>query len=287
MFSGKFPLRGISQDPLFEPVAELLLHVARTITEPARRQLGDLAVDQKADGSLVTKIDHQAEAILSYHLKRIIPGSQILGEETCQSGDGWKAQLLNFPGFVWVVDPLDGTRPFTQGKDYGIAIALRFNRSTIAAWNYYPSSNKMLFASIHDPNTLHISSVGRPMRLITPIKEIPRRSTAEIVLEVNRGVMPQILSTGVADLFRAVERNSCTTTAVLAMLREGDHAIVNIGSTHPWDQLPAQFLAENAGAVTRAADGGRFKGETYAAAPNPRTMDAVVGALKLIEAGRS
>ena len=86
MASSKFPLQGISKFPLFEPVTELLLEVARTITEPAQRQLADLPIEHKADGSLVTKVDRQAEAFLSYHLKKLITGSQILGEETNHCG---------------------------------------------------------------------------------------------------------------------------------------------------------------------------------------------------------
>ena len=124
----------------------------------------------------------------------------------------------------------------------------------------------MLFASIQDKNTLHIAHVGKPTRRVQPITDIPSRDTGDIVLAVNSVLVPQMRQ-GVAELFRAVQRNSCTTMQVFHMLREGDRAIVNVGSTHPWDQLPAELLAKMAGAVTCDVAGKRFKGETYVGAP--------------------
>ncbi len=76
-----------------------------------------VAVDDKGDLSPVTIADREAEAVMRALIGQAFPGHGILGEE--HGGEHLDAQ------YVWVLDPVDGTRAFITGKpSFGTLIAL-------------------------------------------------------------------------------------------------------------------------------------------------------------------
>jgi inositol-phosphate phosphatase/L-galactose 1-phosphate phosphatase/histidinol-phosphatase len=76
-----------------------------------------VAVDTKGDGSPVTEVDRTVETALREAIRRVHPGHGVIGEEF--GADHADAE------FVWILDPLDGTREFIQGLPlFGTLIAL-------------------------------------------------------------------------------------------------------------------------------------------------------------------
>jgi inositol-phosphate phosphatase/L-galactose 1-phosphate phosphatase/histidinol-phosphatase len=74
-------------------------------------------VDIKADASPVTVADRQAETVIRRVIEAAFPDHGILGEEF--GADRADAE------FVWVIDPIDGTKSFISGKPlFGCLIAL-------------------------------------------------------------------------------------------------------------------------------------------------------------------
>jgi histidinol phosphatase-like enzyme (inositol monophosphatase family) len=81
------------------------------------RARGGLAVEIKADGSPVTDVDKAVETALRAEIFRVHPSHGMIGEEfpAVRAEAEW----------VWIVDPLDGTREFIQGLPlFGTLIAL-------------------------------------------------------------------------------------------------------------------------------------------------------------------
>jgi len=76
-----------------------------------------LAVEDKADLSPVTVADREAEAAMRRRIKAAFPGHGIVGEEHgAERADA---------DYVWVLDPIDGTKSFITGKPlFGTLIAL-------------------------------------------------------------------------------------------------------------------------------------------------------------------
>ena len=70
-------------------------------------QRDDLVIDTKGDGTPVTQADRAAERFLRGELAERFPRDGILGEE-----DGEDAGQS---GRRWIIDPIDGTKPFTHG----------------------------------------------------------------------------------------------------------------------------------------------------------------------------
>jgi histidinol-phosphatase len=97
------------------------LAVARQAAEAARRvtlaRFGkDMSIELKQDQSPVTEADTLAEQAIIATIRASFPDHAFLGEESGSSGHG---------DFVWVIDPIDGTKNFIDGIPlWGTLIAL-------------------------------------------------------------------------------------------------------------------------------------------------------------------
>jgi histidinol phosphatase-like enzyme (inositol monophosphatase family) len=82
-----------------------------------RAELAKLSLEIKSDGSPVTSVDLTVERALRDRIDAVYPQHGVLGEE-------FGSRDLDAE-WVWVVDPIDGTRQFAAGlPNYGILIAL-------------------------------------------------------------------------------------------------------------------------------------------------------------------
>jgi inositol-phosphate phosphatase / L-galactose 1-phosphate phosphatase / histidinol-phosphatase len=90
-----------------------------------RRSARDpVAVETKADGSPVTALDRAVETALRDAIRRVHPGHGVIGEEF--GADRADAE------WVWILDPLDGTREFIQGLPlFGTLIALAYRQEIV------------------------------------------------------------------------------------------------------------------------------------------------------------
>ncbi len=90
------------------------LAVARAAADVAGERIESyfgrgVAVEIKPDATPVTVADREAEDAIRAVLKKAFPDHAILGEERGREGDG---------EFLWLVDPLDGTKSFVRGTPY-------------------------------------------------------------------------------------------------------------------------------------------------------------------------
>ncbi len=78
----------------------------------------DVAVEIKADQTPVTVADREAEAAIKNVLKREFPDHAFYGEELGREGDS---------EFLWLIDPIDGTKAFVRGYPmFSTQIALMY-----------------------------------------------------------------------------------------------------------------------------------------------------------------
>ena len=66
----------------------------------------DLSNEQKSDGSVVTEVDKNIETMLIKYINENFPGDAIVGEE--------QGEHVGKSGFVWHIDPIDGTDNFLR-----------------------------------------------------------------------------------------------------------------------------------------------------------------------------
>lgn len=98
----------------------------------------DVEIEWKADATPVTIADREAEDTIRRLLKRAFPDHAILGEERGREGGG---------EFLWLVDPLDGTKSFVRGTPYfSTQIALMHRGELVLGVSAAPAYGETMWA---------------------------------------------------------------------------------------------------------------------------------------------
>ena len=109
----------------------------------------------KQGGSPVSEADVAVDALLHERLLSATPGFGWLSEETLDD-----PARLSAP-FVWVVDPIDGTRAYLGGKpEWVVSVALVTQGRPILAAVFAPVSGELFLAAAGEGTTLNGLPVG-------------------------------------------------------------------------------------------------------------------------------
>ena len=133
--------------------------VARTVALRAGEILlerfhGTKKVSYKGRGNIVTDVDMAVEGEILATLRREYPQFGLLGEES----EGARADT----GYVWIVDPLDGTRNYASGLPfYSVVVGLALDGEPLVGVNYDPARAEMFEAERGKGATLD----GEPIRV--------------------------------------------------------------------------------------------------------------------------
>ena len=112
-----------------------------------------LAVDLKSDQSPVTAADRGAEELLRAMIGRKFPDHGVIGEEF--GADRADAE------FVWVLDPIDGTKSFISGVPlFGTLIALLHHGEPVLGAIHLPALGQLM---VGDGATASLN--GQPVRV--------------------------------------------------------------------------------------------------------------------------
>lgn len=133
-----------------EQVEKIIKDCARLYVMPYFRKLLDEHITYKNDDPLnpVTVADEQSEIYLESKLTQLIPGSLVVGEENVEKNPEVLDCLKDPENVVWVIDPIDGTRNFKDGKEtFCIIVALVAHGETQLGWIYDPCTDTMAFAA--------------------------------------------------------------------------------------------------------------------------------------------
>ncbi len=120
-----------------EKVASVIAEIAAEEIAPRFGKLKDSEIGTKSGpNDFVTQADERAEAALAKALCGIDPGAAFVGEESV-AGDPAILETLKGDGPFWIVDPLDGTRNFVQGRDeFATIVAYVAGGEIRAGWIY-------------------------------------------------------------------------------------------------------------------------------------------------------
>lgn len=120
-----------------QKVASLIEEIAAEEIAPRFGKLSDADIDTKTGpNDFVTLADRGAEEKLKRALSGVYPGAAFIGEEGA-ADDPSILTKLDDQGPAWIVDPLDGTGNFVNGRpEFGTIVALVENGETRAGWIY-------------------------------------------------------------------------------------------------------------------------------------------------------
>ncbi len=98
------------------------------------------AIEKKPDSSPVTEVDMQCENLIRDHLLTAFPDDGFIGEET--------EAITGTSGRTWIVDPLDGTRPYIRGiHTFSILISLSVDDQFVVGLAHFPAIQETYWAS--------------------------------------------------------------------------------------------------------------------------------------------
>lgn len=120
----------------FDQIENIMVRSGQLVMQYFRQ---DLEVYCKIDGSLATNVDIENEIFLQQELLRIMPDAGIVAEESGAQNEDRE--------YMWVIDPLDGTKNFIQGiPHFCICIALTFRGEPIVGAIYNPITKDLYYA---------------------------------------------------------------------------------------------------------------------------------------------
>jgi fructose-1,6-bisphosphatase/inositol monophosphatase family enzyme len=230
-------------------VAQLVRDAATEVINPRFGALKAEDVSEKAPGEIVTSIDRDAEAFLVVGLGRLTPHVPVIGEEAAAHQRGMLG-LLDEPGLVWLVDPLDGTRAFVSGSpDHAVMVALVDGGRTVAAVIYQPQHDRMFIAE-------------RGSGAFADGVRLHRTPSSADLASLRGGVLRRLLDertrTAVdAASHRFGDLTPGTTCAGVEypLIAEGQQDFLLFWRTLPWDHAAGALLVTEAGGVARRLDG--------------------------------
>ena len=115
--------------------------------------------------------DRQAHIFLLNALAAERPDDAVLSEESVDDGKRFTAER------VWILDPLDGTREYREGRDdWAVHVALVVRGEVIAAAVAQPMRDEvfdsMQVALMHDPQKVIVVSRSRPPAFTAAIADV-------------------------------------------------------------------------------------------------------------------
>jgi inositol-phosphate phosphatase / L-galactose 1-phosphate phosphatase / histidinol-phosphatase len=131
----------------------LALHLADAAGEVIRPYFRKpLAIDDKADLTPVTAADRAAEAAMRTLIEARFPDHGIVGEEFGRAREDAE--------FVWVLDPIDGTKSFISGVPlFGTLIALTLDGRSILGVIDQPILRERWVGAVGRPTTLNGAAI--------------------------------------------------------------------------------------------------------------------------------
>jgi fructose-1,6-bisphosphatase/inositol monophosphatase family enzyme len=212
----------------------------------------------KGRGNVVTETDLEAERIVLSMLGSEFPAHAILSEET--AGD------VRSDGWMWVVDPLDGTKNFSRGiPHFGFNIALCFGSRPVLGLTAHPLLRDVF---------LSVEGTGAAMNL-NPVSVSECASVMDAVVAIDMGYdaergarqldLARQLWPGMQSL-----RTSGSAALGFAYVAAGKWDIYVHSDLQPWDVAAGLALVREAGGVVHDRTGAEatiYSREAVAANP--------------------
>jgi myo-inositol-1(or 4)-monophosphatase len=198
-----------------------------------QRLAQELSVDMKGRLDFVTNADREVEALVASRVERAFPQDGLFGEEGLRKSGS--------SGFVWIVDPIDGTHNFVLGgRDWAVSIAM-IGPDHRAAAIAVPSADLIVSTETGSPLLVN----GKPFNRL--------RHTTEPSM-CHTGVstwMPVDLDHAVSDIVRrdlklADKRSGSAVISLAAVIMGESDLYLGFGE-HIWDVAACAVLAEAAG----------------------------------------
>lgn len=199
-------------------------------------------IQHKSGGNPVTTADIEANTLLQETLLGAFPESGWLSEESADDGERLQKE------WVWIVDPLDGTKEFIEGIDeFAVSVALVRGTEPVLAVTCNPAVARITYCSRGSGTFQN----GQPVR-VTERSQLNGASVVASRRETRRG-----LFAGLEEVLKITPTGSIAHK--LAEVAGGRADLtVSLAPKNEWDVCAGVLLAEEAGAKVTDLDGRPF-----------------------------
>jgi 3'(2'), 5'-bisphosphate nucleotidase len=246
----KSPIPQLTLTEILERTIELSQTAAAILKSYYRGSNDNLEVIDKAEGP-VTVADKTVDRHLLDGIKAMCGDScDYLTEETYQPGD------LELPqDWVWIIDPLDGTRDFiNKTGEYAIHVALTYQHRPVLAVVTIPESDRV-YAAIAGGGTWQITADGNR----TAIQVTGGKKLTDLIVVASRNhrseQLVQLLARLPCQQQLEVGSIGCKIAALLE--RHADLYVSLSGKSAPkdWDLAAPELILTEAGGKFTHQDG--------------------------------
>jgi 3'(2'), 5'-bisphosphate nucleotidase len=230
--------------------------LAFSLAEEAGRLLLQVRRRRLAPEQLRAVGDREAHKLLTARLAEARPGDAVLSEEGADPARRHEAER------VWIVDPLDGTREFSESgrEDWAVHVALWASGDLVAGAVALPAAG-VTYGS------------GEPV-------PVAARRPGAIRLAVSRTRAPSFVEALAADLDAELVRMGSAGAKCASVWRGETDAYVHAGGQYEWDSAAPVAVARAAGLHTSRIDGSMLEYNR----PDPLLPDLLVCRPELAEA---
>jgi len=216
----------------------------------------------KGRGNYVTESDLACEEAALAVLRSAYPEHRILSEETSAEVDGWDS------GWVWVVDPIDGTSNFARGiPTFAFNIALCHNGEPVLGLTHQPVTGDEFLAT--SGGGLFVNGERTRVSVARELHECLAGFGLGYMYERAK-MMLQLL----ADTWPGMQsvQNIGSAALGLAYTASGRFDLYIHSNLYPWDMAAGIVQVREAGGVALARDGSQatiYSEGIIAGAPRP------------------
>lgn len=201
-------------------------------------------IDKKVDMTPVTKADKEAEEIIVDTIRKSFPNHGFLGEEF--GADNETAE------FVWIIDPIDGTKNFIHGLDFfGTVLGLKYQGKIILGVSNMPALKELLFASEEEQallngKSVHVSQINSLTEAFVTMGSLNK-------LE-NKSFLKAVLTLG----NKTLNMRGFGDVLSYHLVATGRAEVMFESGAKPWDISAFQIIIKQAGGKYSDFDGDEF-----------------------------
>lgn len=239
-------------------LAATLDAVAEEEILPRWRNLAEGEIREKTGpNDLVTVADEAAERRLVDRLPALYPGSVVIGEESVEK-DRSLLEKIDGEAPVWIVDPVDGTKNFAEGKDrFCVMVALTHRGETIASAIHQPVDKRTAVAA-RGEGAWMLERGGRSRLQVAPAAAIDAAEGS-----FNFRFFPESVRPGIRERANAVlgdrhYRRGCAGYDYIQLATGRWHYAV-YWKNMPWDHAPGLLIHAEAGGYAARLDGRPYR----------------------------
>ena len=226
-------------------ISDLLVEVNKSIILKYYKNLSSKHIDTKSsDDDFVSIADKESEIYIVKNLIGFLNINQYIGEETSYSNKD-DHKLLKKNGLYWVIDPIDGTKNYINGKnEFCSMISLVFNSIPIASFVYCPLKDLLVYAF----KGFGTYSLEIKTKKINQLR-IQQDSFSNIVGSGGtKGIQEPLRQKVLQNLRKYTNRLFIGSAGIEAiMLASNETQFVFHGRVTPWDHSPLDLIIKESG----------------------------------------